>query len=450
MNPAPRHGAPELHRLNYSQEAVLFQARLLPRKGTDNIVFCLDLQDGFDLTVMRQAVGLLFDRHDCLRLTFTRKLLSIRQFFAAQREPEPIPEVRFEDADAEAAYTRRFAKEPLDLTRGQTLRLVFVTRPDGMQSLLCKTSHFVADLYGIGVLMTDLLALYRALQDGSALPPAPGSYEDVVRKDNTYYTDRRNRTKDRKAFRDYITRQHTARPLYCGFDGDGSKRRSPFYVPFDMRHQATVNEAFGIPAGTLHRLEAYCRESGYSLSAVLYYVCALSGSLQNGRAPLLSAMEFVDGRATVRERKAAGTKVQSLINFIGIDYGKSLSDNLAAFRKDLDERYRYIHFSIVRSELELHRRWLYLPMGFIYSFCFSYLRLDFPPGVSFRMVHSDKSPIPCYIVLRHDLPADSLTLHLIVRKNLAGKPQLEAFRDRFVQVLGRVVAAPDLALDQIL
>lgn len=448
MRESARNDKARRHRLNYSEAVVRVQRLLLAGRGEDTIAFFLDVRGGFDHALMRQAVALLYARHDSLRLTFTRRGFSLRQYFAAERSPGPIEEIRFEDAASEADFALRLSMRPMSLFKGQTLRVFFVTRPDGTESILCQVSHYAADLYGAGVLASDLFAVYDALAAGGPLPPAPGSYEEVVRMDNRYDADRERRRRDRVFYRDYVSRLQ--RPLYCGIDKDAEKRRSPYYLSLDPLHQEALSQAFDLPAATLEKLEAYGQESGFSLSLILYCACALASSLQRGKARHLAAMQLVDCRGSVRERKAAGTKVQALASFIEMDYGKSFADNLTMLGEDMNELYRHPYFPFMRVNLDLHRRWFFPLLGYAYSFIFSYVPQSMPEHVSFRLVESGRSTMLSYVVLRHDLVHKQLSLRLIVRKKLAGKAQLEAFRDCFVHVLDRVLAAPGQPLDQIL
>lgn len=82
----------------------------------------------------------------------------------------------------------------------------------------------VADTYGIGVLVADLMGVYAALKEGKELPPAPGRFEDVLIKDNEFRANEAAVEKDRAFFDDYFKVRHSQRPIYCGIHGNGSDR----------------------------------------------------------------------------------------------------------------------------------------------------------------------------------------------------------------------------------
>ncbi len=455
MNLDPRHGAPELHRLNYSQDDVRLMTQLLPVRHAHNIAFSLDFQNGFDPELMRQAVRHLYERNDCLRLQFIHKGLSVRQLFREHAEPAPIPGIRFADSAEEEAFLRRFLQSSLDLFRGETLQLVFATLPSGMQRIFCKTSHFAADLYGISILVADLTAVYDALRDGKELPPPPGSFEALVRKDNAQSADGKRREAHRAFFRDYFAKAGRGRPQYCGIHGPDSKRwqrlkrRGLFYLPYDFLHPETRSFVCPVPDAAFRSIRTFCSDSGFSLSLFLYYACALATSLLHGRIPCQTALGFVDCRATVAERKAAGTKVQSLITCLDVDYGKSFRENLQRLREDLDDLYRHYQYDFWQAETQLQRLWHFPTFGYVHSFCFSFISRPYPDGVRMNLYNNGKSPMPTYVIALHDTADDSLSLRISAQEKVVPE-RPDAFFDCFVRIVGQAVARPDTPLDQIL
>ena len=447
MNLASQRGTHELYRLNYSQDDVRLQSVLLPVKNADNLVFTLDFSGGFDPGVMRQALRLLYERNDCLRIFFKHKGLSVRQFFANEAAPGSIPELRFDTDEAEQAYLRSFQGTGLNLFRGETLQTVFATHPDGTQFLLCKTTHYVADFYGINVLVTDLKAVYDALRAGSSLPPAPGSFETVVRKDNAVKADRIRRRENRDFFRNYLTGRQVLRPRFCGPREPAGKR---FYQPLDITHQEMITCTCPVPPDTFAAIRAFCDTNGCSRSTLLMYLSALCTSLLNGRAARQTLLPFIECRATAAERKCAGTKVLCPITRVEVDYDRSLRENLQRMQDDLNDLYRHINYPFMAAELQLHRKWCYPLASFIHSFCFSYLEQDTPQDVQFQLVPAQKGAMLIYIIARHQLSDDSFSLIFHVRKKLASPEQLSRFRDLLVRVAGLVLSQPDAALNLVL
>ena len=133
---------PTYYHFNNSQDVVFRQTQFSLFKRVLNIVFSLELEKGFDKALMTQAFEKLYERNDCLRLTMVRRGKERLQYFAPERHVGKIPEVDFKTAGEMDRYIRCFRRKPTDLYKGDALRVVYGTNPDGRQIILCKVSHW--------------------------------------------------------------------------------------------------------------------------------------------------------------------------------------------------------------------------------------------------------------------------------------------------------------------
>ena len=154
-----------LYQFNYSQDIVHLQTQYSLFNRVSNIVFSVAFDNGFDNRLMEQAVNLLIDRNDCLRLRFIKDGKKIKQYFEPERNIGPIPSVSFDTHGAMDAFIRKFRRKAVNVEKGETLKIVFVTDPCGTRMILVKISHMVADTYGIGILVNDLNSIYFALKN---------------------------------------------------------------------------------------------------------------------------------------------------------------------------------------------------------------------------------------------------------------------------------------------
>ena len=173
-------------KLNYSQDIVTLQTKYSLFKRVLNIVFSLTIDGGFDKLLMTSAINKVIERNDCLRIRFIKKGKETLQTIDTERKTGDIPLVKFDTVSSMESFIKRFRKKPTDAFKGQVLEPVYATDPSGAEMILFKISHLVADTYGIGVLVNDLMGVYNALKNGTELPAAPGSFEEVLRKDNEY------------------------------------------------------------------------------------------------------------------------------------------------------------------------------------------------------------------------------------------------------------------------
>ena len=157
-----------LYHFSCSQDVIRLQNKYALFKRVLNILFSVTFDEGFDEALMTQALNKLFERHDCLRLRFVQQGKETMQYFEKERKVGKIPSLRLDSNDAYEAFFRRFRRKPTDVAKGDVLRVVYAVNPDGKKMVICKISHYVADTYGIGVLVADLLAVYAALRKSSA------------------------------------------------------------------------------------------------------------------------------------------------------------------------------------------------------------------------------------------------------------------------------------------
>ncbi|HYL06432.1 MAG TPA: condensation domain-containing protein, partial [Thermoanaerobaculia bacterium] len=136
-----------------------------------------------DVGRLRRAVTALVERHAALRTAFepdgaaaVRVVRREAAFELVEEDAAGWSEARLEERLAEHAH------RPFDLERGPLLRVALLRRPEhspDARLMVLAVHHLAADFGSLEVLLRELAALYR----GEALPPAPASYEDFVRRE---------------------------------------------------------------------------------------------------------------------------------------------------------------------------------------------------------------------------------------------------------------------------
>ena len=114
----------QLYHFTNSQDVIRLQSKYALFKRVLNILFSLTFDEGFDEALMCQAIDLLYERHDCLRLRFVKQGKETMQYFEAERKSGKIPSLRFETNGAYDAFFRRFRRKPTDVAKGDVLRVV--------------------------------------------------------------------------------------------------------------------------------------------------------------------------------------------------------------------------------------------------------------------------------------------------------------------------------------
>ena len=444
-----------LYHFTYSQEVIRLQSKYALFKRVLNILFTLTFDEGFDEALMRQALEKLYERNDCLRLRFVKQGKETMQYFEPERKPGKVPSLHFETNGQYETFFRRFRRKATDLAKGDALRVVFAVNPEGKQMVICKISHYSADTYGIGVLAEDLMGVYNALRDGKELPPAPGSFEEIVRKDNEYRQDTAATERDRSFIHDYYFKLHPNHPVYCGTHGNQNdcwlkvKRKGKFAIPMLMVRCDTYPFQFAVPSAITAQAEKWCEEHEISLNTLFFIGFSLTLSLINDRETRLCNVEILNCRGSLADRKTAGTKAQGMAVCTEIDYGKGFLANATLLSEEQKELYRHTRLSYLEGEIMQHEAWKYSMLDMIHCSGFSYIPFTSHDGVRLELQSNGKGALITYVALMHDLTNNEIFVNYDVQRLRVTPKQLTDFQNRYLRVMETVLTDSETALNQL-
>ncbi|MBW8879247.1 MAG: amino acid adenylation domain-containing protein, partial [Acidobacteria bacterium] len=184
LRPMPREGDLPL---SFAQERLWFLDQLQPDSAAYNVPAAVRLTGRLDAMALAATLREIVRRHESLRTSFAVRSgrpvqviapsvdLSLAQVDLGSLEPgRRETEVR--------TLTAAEARRPFDLRQAPLLRAVLV-RLDGEEHALLLTLHHIAsDGWSTGVLVRELVALYRAFSQGqpSPLPELPVQYADFA------------------------------------------------------------------------------------------------------------------------------------------------------------------------------------------------------------------------------------------------------------------------------
>ncbi|MCZ4590656.1 condensation domain-containing protein, partial [Rhodococcus opacus] len=161
------------------QSGLLFHA-LLAASSVDvysmQVVFTLTGR--VDATRLHTAAQAVLDRHPNLRVAFVEGADGIPVQLVLDKVPVPWSEVDLRDVDDTTrpdALTRLLADDQathFDMTAPPLIRFTLVTVAEDRYELVVANHHILLDGWSMPLLMTDMLALYAAGDQASALPPA--------------------------------------------------------------------------------------------------------------------------------------------------------------------------------------------------------------------------------------------------------------------------------------
>lgn len=440
---------------NYSQDIVHLQTKYSLFQRVANIVFSLTIDDGFDEILMGRALNMLIERNDCLRLKFVKEGKVTKQYFEKERKLENIPSIKLKYNNEFDKFLNKFRKKAINVHKGETLKVAFVQDPCGKQMIVVKISHMVADSYGIGILVSDLLGIYNSLAKGEMMPPLPAQFEDILKKDNQYRANDDAVEKDRAFFKEYYEVRHPEHPLYCGLHGNASdhwlklKRKGAFALPYFFVKCDTRGYRFVIPASVVSKAQAWCTASEISMNTFFFYTCAIACSILNDKAPYQLPLELLNCRATVADRKAAGTKVQSLSVYTTVDYKKTFNENIALQFEDQNELYRHTKLTYLEIQDIEHKLWNYSMLSQITNFAFSFIPMSMPQGVKLQIHSNGKGALAAYIALMLDMNTNEIHAIYDVQTQMCTPEQMIDFQNTYIRVIETVLDSPDVILEDI-
>lgn len=445
-----------LYGFNSSQDVINLQTKYSLFGRVANIVFSTELEAGFDKALMTRAINTVIERNDCLRISFIKKGKDILQYFEDSRTIGNIPEKKFRTNEEKRKFIGGFRKNALKIFKGEVLKVVFAEEIGGNQSIYFKISHYVADTYGIGVIVSDLFAVYDALKNGKEMPAAPGSFEAVLKKDLAYKANDELRVKDEEFFKEYYEVKHREHPMYCGVHGNTAdhwlkvKESGKFSMPYFFVRCDTEGYKFTIPGALCCKAREWCSTNQIPMSTFFFTTCNIAASLINGKEERLNPLMLLDCRGTLAERKAGGTKVQSISVFTTIDYSASFNENIRKSFEEQNELYKHTRLSYLEVEAIQHKTWNFSMLSQVTNYAFSYIPLDMPDGIKFQVHSNGKGALTAYIALMASSKTDAIDVIYDIQTMLTDGPTLAEFQNTYIKVIEAVLAAPESSLNNIL
>ncbi|OBI89705.1 non-ribosomal peptide synthetase [Mycobacterium sp. 1245805.9] len=165
------------------QQGLFSMATLASEEGPDAdpyvIAMAADVVGPLDVALLRECAATLLMRHPNLRASFIHGDLSRPVQVIPSSAELPWRCVRAEPDQVEALEAEERQRR-FDVGRGPLIRFLLVELPEQRWHLVIVAHHIVIDGWSLPLLVSELLALYRAGGDAAALPPPPRPYRDYI------------------------------------------------------------------------------------------------------------------------------------------------------------------------------------------------------------------------------------------------------------------------------
>ena len=164
--------------LSFAQERLWFLQELEPENAAQVVQAAVRLAGALDLTALRRSINEMLRRHEALRAVYVTRDGKPVQVIVPLVELDVSPVAV--GAVAEVAVAE--ARQPFDLAEGPLVRARLLAVAPEEHVLLFTVHHIVSDGWSMGVLVSELAALYEAFCQGWPVPLAelPIQYADYA------------------------------------------------------------------------------------------------------------------------------------------------------------------------------------------------------------------------------------------------------------------------------
>ena len=175
--------------LSFAQQRLWFLDQLEPGSSLYNVFSAVRLQGRLDVEALEHSFEFMVQRHETLRTTFQLQNKTPVQVIQPHTG-QVIERHEVEDADAVSEILAGEASTPFDLASGPLLRVKLLRLGEDDHVLSLTMHHIVSDGWSMGVLISEVVALYEAFskRQTPSLPELPIQYADFARWQHEWLT----------------------------------------------------------------------------------------------------------------------------------------------------------------------------------------------------------------------------------------------------------------------
>ena len=442
------------YNLSLSQDVAYMQCKYSLYKRVINILSSITIDEEVDFELMDQAFKLLVERNDCLRIRFFKRKGNLMQYFSDfGKTVKKVPVLSFETKEQQDAFVDKVRKKTIDYMHGVVIEPYFINTYDNRHMVLFKVCHLVIDLYGINVLYMDLISVYNALKNGEPLPPAPESFEEIIKKDIEKSSKGDLADKHREYFTNLLT--DNPEPFYAGIHGPNNPiwqkqlKKHHRSMPIFLVRNSTRTYRHKIDKDLVEKVLSYCQNNQCSPANLFFYASSVALAKLNGNYKNIIPIGLYNCRNSAQEKYCAGPRVQSAACYTKINYDLSFEDNLKAFSLAQIGLYRHVKFKDRDFEALMHNIYRTSPLLIYYSIAYSLIPIDMPEGVEFNLYTNGNSALPAYVIQVLNAKSKDVDMAYDVQTRITSEEDVRNFHTYYLNVLKQVLDDPDIKVADI-
>ena len=442
------------YNLTSSQDVAYMQCKYSLYKRVINILSSVTFDEKIDFEIMYQAFQLLVERNDCLRIRFFKKGGNLMQYFGdSGKNIKKVPVLSFETKEQQDTFIDKVRRKTINFMHGVVIEPYFIHTYDNRYMVFFKICHLVTDLYGINVLYTDLINVYNALKNGETLPPAPASFEEIIKKDVAKNPKGDSEEKHLEYFTELLT--NNPEPFYAGIHGPNNPiwqkqlKKHHRSMPIFLVRNSTKTYRHIIDKDLVEKLLTYCQDNRCSPTNLLFYASSVALAKFNGNLQNIMPIGLYNCRNSVQEKSCAGPKVQSGACYTKIDYTLSFEENLKAFSVAQIGLYRHVKFKDRDFEALMHNIYRSSPLLIYYSIAYSLIPVDMPEGVEFNLYTNGNCALPAYVIQVLNSKTKEIDMAYDVQTKITSEDDVRNFHTYYLNVLKQVLDNPAIKVSDI-
>lgn len=443
----------EIYELTPSQDVSYLQCKYTLFKRVINILSSVTFDKEIDFDVMKDAFNLVVERNDCLRIKFFKKDKELKQYFDDVKPLSEIPVLKFDTEKQQNDFIDKYKKKAIKYLKGKVIEPYFIKTFDNKHMVLLKVCHLVLDIYGINIIYKDLIEVYEALKAGKELPPAPGSFEAVMKRDIEKKHNDRLVDNNTEFFTNLL--RDNPEPYYTGLHGPNNEiwQRKLAKNHRGMQMFFIKNDTKGyihkIESDIVSRVMKYCKETSCSPTNFLFYTCALTAAKLNNNTKHILPLELCNCRGTAMDKNTAGTKVQSIACYTKFDYNDTFENCIKEFSIMQTGLLRHVNFEDRDFETLLHKTYRSSWLETYYSLTFSFIPMVMPKGITFTIYSNGKGALPAYIAQLYDLETNEINMAYDVQSKIINETDVKEFHNKYLNVIKQILDNPQIKLYDI-
>ena len=452
----------ELYDLIPSQTNVYMLVKFSFHKQIVNVPASFSADHPFDFELLTRALNIEIQRNDALRLRFVQTDAGIRQYFLESYEIPSVRVLHFRTEEEEAAFFRKDAATPIRFLKDETYRIYFFESYNGYRGVYFNCTHVVSDAIGIMVFFLDLIGVYRALADGSEMPPPLYSYEEYVQKELKLAGDEKRMQKGAAFYKAYF--EKGGEPFYAGVHGpellerERRRKRNPAlrvtsaaYAPQNDKAEETK---YLIPKEQGDRIFDFCRSNNVAPESLFMLAMRTYCSAINYRAEDVFMNLMCGKRITYKDQRTGGCMAQTL-------QVRTILPETATFREGLDEflrvrtgLFRHLSYPFVLARGMLMKMYGHSATQGVAACMFSWLPIpQLELGdikMDFRTYTPGRYFNPLYAVCYPDPKTGGIMMYYMYRCKVVSAADVRSLHDNMLKIVLKGIEDPQITLGALM